>query len=175
MELRFEKILIRNAVPSDASQLALWWNDGAVMAHAGFPMGLGISEEEIIASLKTDTDDTRRRLMLLYGARPIGEMSYRMLEGGDAEIGIKICEKAYQEKGLGRVALSLLIRALFQRGCGRIVLDTNLNNKRAQHVYEKLGFEKTAVRLDCWRDQLGRLQSAVDYALTPEKFVDFTA
>ena len=174
MELRFEKILIRNAAGPDAAQLALWWNDGAVMAHAGFPLGLGISEEEIISSLKNDTDDTRRRLMLLFDEKPIGEMSYRILENGDAEIGVKICDSAYQEKGLGRIALSLLIHALFQRGCGRIVLDTNPNNKRARHVYEKLGFEKTAVRVDCWRDQLGRLQSAVDYALTPERFVDFS-
>ena len=150
--------------------LAAWWNDGAVMAHAGFPLGLGTSAEAVAAQLEGDTDDTRRRLILESDGRPVGEMSYRILADGSAEIGIKICEAAYQERGLGRAALRLLIRALLDRGCGRIVLDTNLNNKRAQHVYELLGFRKTGVRYDSWRDQLGKMQSAVDYELTESAF-----
>lgn len=175
MELAKGKIRIRNAQTSDAPILAAWWNDGTVMAHAGFPLGLGTTPEKISADLKTDRDDTRRRLMLEYDDLPIGEMSYRMLEGKRAEIGIKICRADYQEKGIGRIALSLLIRALFERGAGMIVLDTNLRNTRAQHVYETLGFQKTGVRIDSWRDQLGCLQSAVDYALRPDTFRDFSS
>lgn len=53
------------------------------------------------------------------------------------------------------------------------VLDTNLNNKRAQHVYEELGFTKVKIRIDDWKDQLGRLQSAVDYELTEGDFIGF--
>jgi hypothetical protein len=37
MNLVFENITIREATLQDAGQLACWWNDGAVMAHAGFP------------------------------------------------------------------------------------------------------------------------------------------
>ncbi len=61
--------------------------------------------------------------------------------------------------------LSLLIRELFRCGFEKIVLDTNLNNTRAQHVYEELGFKRVRVRRDCWRDQAGVLQSAVDYEM----------
>ena len=53
------------------------------------------------------------------------------------------------------------------------MLDTNLTNLRAQHVYERLGFERQGMRKDCWLDQLGNLQSAVDYSLTRERFVSF--
>ena len=174
MKLESDGILLRNAEESDCAQLAAWWNDGAVMAHAGFPLGLGTTAEKIAAQIATDSDDTRRRLILAYQEKPIGEMSFRILEDGSAEIGVKICETAYQERGIGRKALSMLIGALFQRGCGKIVLDTNLNNTRAQHVYETLGFQTTGVRYDAWTDQLGRLQSAVDYELTQEYFVDYT-
>ena len=174
MKLEYDGILLRNAEESDCKQLAAWWNDGAVMAHAGFPMGLGTTPEKIAAQIATDSDDTRRRLIMDYSGKPIGEMSFRILEDGSAEIGIKICDAAYQERGVGRKALSMLIGALFQKGCGKIILDTNLNNTRAQHVYESLGFQKTRVRHDSWTDQLGRLQSAVDYELTPEHFVDYT-
>ena len=41
MNLQYRSLTIRTAVPSDAAQLTAWWNDGSVMAHAGFPNGLG--------------------------------------------------------------------------------------------------------------------------------------
>ena len=56
----------------------------------------------------------------------------------------------------------------------KIILDTNLNNKRAQHVYEELGFKKLQVHINSWKNQLGELQSSVDYELIPEDFVNFT-
>lgn len=43
MHLQSDKIEIRNAVISDAPQLTAWWNDGKIMAHAGFPNGLETS------------------------------------------------------------------------------------------------------------------------------------
>ncbi len=175
MELQKGNIRIRNAGADDAATLAAWWNDGAIMAHAGFPLGLGTTAEKIAADLRGDSDETRRRLILEFDKTPIGEMSFRIPGDGSAEIGIKICLEAYREKGIGRIALSLLIRALFEKGAEKIVLDTNLQNTRAQHVYETLGFRKTGVRIDSWRDQLGALQSAVDYELLPEQFRDFSS
>ncbi len=174
--MRIEKngITIRNAEKADCEQLATWWNDGKVMAYAGFPLGLGTTAEEIESQIAPDTDETRRRLIIEYRGVRIGEMSYRNLGNRTAEIGIKICEPAYQERGLGRVILSLLIQGLFSSGYTKIVLDTNLNNTRAQHVYEKLGFRKVRVRMNSWTDQLGELQSAVDYELSPEEFVDYS-
>ncbi|MBR3474925.1 MAG: GNAT family N-acetyltransferase [Oscillospiraceae bacterium] len=172
MLLRHGELCIRNAEPRDAARLAAWWNDGRVMAHAGFPLGLGVSEEEVAKQLASGREESGRVLLIAYQDRPIGEMNYRNLGDGTAEIGIKICESAFQNRGLGRALLSLLIRALFERGYSRIVLDTNLKNVRAQHVYELLGFEKLRVNENSWRDQLGESQSSVDYALTPDRFRD---
>ena len=70
--------------------------------------------------------------------------------------------------------LSLIIKYLFCHGYDKIVLDTNLNNKRAQHVYELLGFKKLRVNIDSWTDQLGQKQSSVDYELYKENFNDFS-
>ena len=173
MHIRYHDIIIRNAEARDCAQLAKWWNDGSVMAHAGFPLGLGTNAEKIAADIASDSDETRRRLVIEYKGRLIGETNYRNRSGGTAEIGIKICEPDHQEKGLGRVILSLLIRELFDRGYEKIVLDTNLKNTRAQHVYEMLGFRKLRVNKDSWKDQLGAWQSSVDYELVPEDFRDF--
>ncbi len=171
MLLQHRDLTIRSALPADAQLLADWWNDGAVMAHAGFPKGLGISPELVALSLEADADDTHRRLILEKDGVPIGEMNYRSRGNRTAEIGIKICNPAFQNRGLGRRLLSMLIYALFHDlGYRKIILDTNLKNTRAQHVYEMLGFQRLRVRENAWKDQLGELQSAVDYELLPENF-----
>lgn len=167
-EIQYLNYSIRTAMSHDVPQLVKWWNDGAVMAHAGFPNGLGTTVEAEVLRL------SGRRMIIEIGETPIGECSWRDLGDDIAEIGIKICEAEYQNRGVGRVVLSMLIRHLFERGFEKIVLDTNLTNLRAQHVYEKLGFRKVRVNADSWRDQLGRLQSSVDYELTEDSFVDYT-
>lgn len=167
MNLQYKNLTIRDAVAADAEQLTLWWNDGTVMAHAGFPNGLGTTVEKVIAGLGNG------RLILEEKGRLIGEACYRKVDEVVAEIGIKICETDCQNRGLGRIILSMLISWLFEQGFQKIVLDTNLTNLRAQHVYESLGFRKLRTNIDSWTDQLGEKQSSVDYELTGKDFVDF--
>ena len=67
----------------------------------------------------------------------------------------------------------MLIGYLFDHeGYEKIILDTNVKNTRAQHVYEKLGFKKVRTRIDAWKDQHGELQSSIDYELTPGSLGD---
>lgn len=47
MYIEFQNIVIRNASADDAETLCRWWNDGKVMAHAGFPKGLGTTVQKI--------------------------------------------------------------------------------------------------------------------------------
>ena len=173
MKITHDRICIRNAERDDCGQLAAWWNDGRVMAHAGFPLGLNTTAGEIEKQLAAGSEEAGRILLIECEGRPVGEMNYRNLGDRIAEIGIKICEAAYQDRGLGRICLSMLIGQLFGMGYARIVLDTNLNNLRAQHVYESLGFRKLRVNENSWKDQLGTMQSSVDYELTPELFKTF--
>ncbi|HHW72406.1 MAG TPA: GNAT family N-acetyltransferase [Firmicutes bacterium] len=172
MRLEHSELVIRDAEVGDARLLCQWWNDGKVMEHAGFPLGLGTTEEEVVKLLAQDEDGIHRRLILEVASVPVGEMNYRNKGGGTAEIGIKICRFDHQEKGYGTKFLKMLIAYLFDElGFTRIILDTNVKNTRAQHVYEeKLGFRKAGVRIDSWKDQLGELQSSIDYELLPEDF-----
>lgn len=168
--MRRNNIAIRNAHASDAQLLAKWWNDGKIMAHAGFPDGLGTSPAEVEEGLKADEDRVRRRLILEYDKEAIGEMSYRFKTHDTAEIGIKICVPTLREKGIGTQALTLLIEHLFNElDAKRIILDTNVTNPRAQHVYKKLGFEETYYYFNAWTNQHGELQSSVHYQLLKTK------
>lgn len=167
MELQHGNILLRDATKADAKQLAEWWNDGAVMAHDGFPNGLGTTEEEVAEDIGAGA------LIIEEAGKPIGEANYRIVDDKVAEIGIKICVFDCQNRGIGKIVLSMLIRYLFDNGFDKIVLDTNLENKRAQRVYESLGFRKVRVNIDSWTDQVGKLQSSVDYELVAKDFVDY--
>lgn len=175
MFIQNDNLTIRDAVSNDASILCKWWNDGNVMAHAGFPKGLGISEEVIIQQLSGHTDEIYRRLIIEVDEVPIGEMNYRNKGNAIAEIGIKICDFSMQEKGYGRKFLSMLINALFKDlGYKKIILDTNLNNIRAQHVYEKMGFKKLRVNVDSWKNHLGEFMSSIDYELEEKDFINYS-
>lgn len=164
MKIQYKDLTIRQAGASDAKQIVMWWNDGTVMAHAGFPNGLGTTEKKVIEELGNG------HMVIEESDRLIGECNYRNIDDGVAEIGIKICETDCQNRGVGRRILSMLIGWLFRNGYSKIILDTNLTNTRAQHVYESLGFQKVRTNIDSWEDQLGRLQSSVDYELTEKSF-----
>ena len=171
--IKYQELIIRNEEAMDAEQLCRWWNDGNVMAHAGWPNGLGTTVGQVKAELAAHTDDTKRRLIIEINGIPAGEMSYRNLNDGSVEIGIKICDSTKQEKGYGRKLISMLITELFSMGYEKIVLDTNLNNKRAQHVYESIGFHMVQIHENEWQDQNGQWQSSVDYELLPQDFNSF--
>lgn len=171
MLIKDKNLTIRNATVHDAEILTTWWNDGTVMAHAGFPKGLGTTKSEVAESLANDTDDTHRRLIIELEDVPIGEMNYRNKGNRIAEIGIKICDFTRHDNGIGTRLLSMLINSLFvDYEYQKIVLDTNVKNLRAQRVYEKLGFRKIRLNVDSWTNQLGEFQSSIDYELTKDVF-----
>jgi RimJ/RimL family protein N-acetyltransferase len=146
MKLEQDNLLIRYATMNDAKILCNWWNDGKVMSHAGFPNGINTTEETVKKQISEETDDTTRRWIIEIDNKPSGEMNYRNKGNGIAEIGIKICDFDKQEKGYGTKLLKMFIKYLFEQLLyDKIILDTKLNNRRAQHVYEKIGFEKTGI------------------------------
>lgn len=169
MYLKKDNLVVRPANENDAQILCDWWSNGEIMAHAGFPNGIQTDIDELIDRLSRETDNGRQ-LIIEIDSNRVGEMSYS-IKDKVAEIGIKICDFTYQEKGYGTKATKMLISYLFNdMKVRKIVLDTNLNNTRAQYVYEKIGFKKTNIRIDSWTDQLGELQSAVEYELKIEDF-----
>ena len=173
MLLKYKNMTIRNAVPADAPQLEAWWNNGELMAHAGFPLGTGEKAADIAKAIAQGTDVSRRLIMELDG-KPIGEMNYGPNDGGSAWLGVKICEIPQQDRGYGKALLSMLIRWLFTAGgYKKVTVDPDRENLRSRHVYQRLGFRQVRVREDAWTDQLGVPHTYIDYELLPEDFVDF--
>lgn len=174
MELIRNHLKIRTATEHDAELLASWWNDGNIMEHAGFPNGVGTTPDIVREQIRTGEEDGIYRFIIEIENKPAGEMCYRDFDPTDKsyELGIKICEASKQEQGNGTALLKMLMKYLFdEQGAEKLKLDTMLENKRAQHVYEhKLGFTKTSVEKDCWIDQAGNSRSAVFFELLKEDF-----
>lgn len=174
MKLQYQNIIIRNATIDDATILYHWWNDGRVMAHAGFYDGLKISLDDVIEQLKTENDPKEKcRFIIEIDQQKIGEMIYFHRSANLAEIGIKICELTYQNKGYGKILLSMLISELFKYNYKQIKITTNINNKRARHVYESLGAKLHQIEKDAYKDSRGQLQTAYDYRLNKDDFQCF--
>lgn len=171
MILKNGNLSLRTCEVADSKHLVKWWNDGKVMEHAGFPNGLGISEEQI----KKDIEKTLKHqnfFIIELDDIPIGETNYRKVDEKTAEIGIKICDFSKHDQGLGTQYLKMLINHIFyDKNFEIIILDTNMKNKRSQHVYEKLGFKKKSINKDAYKNQLGEYQTSIDYELRKENYI----
>ena len=171
MKLRYEDLLIKDVTMKDADLLLSWWNDGSVMAHAGFPEGLHTTKEKILEDMEK-YDENRQVMILLDGEEPIGECNVRFLED-HAEIGIKICVFEKQEKGLGKKYLSMLLEKVFER-TDLVTLDTDAENKRARHVYEELGFKLKEIKEAFYKnDQMDKAMDVAFYECPKEDFHTF--
>lgn len=169
--LRQKDLTVRRASLNDAPLLAAWWNDGRLMAHAGFPQGTGQTAAQVEAELRDDAGRRRCRLILEKGRSPVGEMiCFATEENGTMGIGIKIGVE-HQNQGLGKQYLSMVVAALFASGCQKVVLDTDSENRRAQHVYETLGFRRGLICPDAFQDPAGHMHTAVNYSLIPTDFI----
>ncbi len=174
--LKGNNCTIRPATEEDVDVLAGWWTDGAVMEHAGFPEGLKVDREKLRRRLQKQAvaPNASSRVYILEDSqgRPIGEMNHD-IDGDTATIGIKICEPSSQNRGIGKDALKTFIVYLFEeRGVMRITLDTMIENKRAQRVYESLHFDKLRINKDVWTDQTGRKRTNVEYELRKETYLE---
>lgn len=178
MRIEKENIVIRSATVDDAKQLNQWWNDGAVMEHAGFPNGIGESLEDTINNTKNWEGKLSQLCIIEVDSKPIGELSYRIKGDGAAYPGWKICDFSYQNQGYGPKIIMMLLKFLFTDEAinskfpiEKIVWDTMLENKRAQHIYEtKIGAKKIGIQENAWKDQLGDWRTAVDYEISKEEF-----
>lgn len=170
MHIITKTITIRKASKQDIAILYGWWNDGDIMAHAGFPNGLGLAPNQVQQAI----EENPGLHMIEYQGQVIGEIHYTERYKGTADIGIKICHPNYRNQGLGKIILSLFIKQLFLDQFQSISLETNPNNLPAQKVYQALGFKKGKLAENSWIDQLGQLQSSLTYQLVEEDFVDYS-
>jgi len=135
---------VREVRESDLEEIMRLWNDGEVMKFVGFPQGLGINMEEMLAWYQRL--DARRPLVNAYaiyadGLGYCGESFYRIEEksSNSAALDIKLFKKA-RGQGLGTIGLTYAIEQAFAHGASRVWVDPHPENEKALALYRRLGF-----------------------------------
>ncbi|MEW6231653.1 MAG: GNAT family protein [Chloroflexota bacterium] len=116
MQIRGEKITIRDTTREDLADVMALWNDGRVMQWVGFPNGLGYDKEKIIKWFDKLQSESNRHHFVVY-AESIGfcgEVYYAVDKPhGRAKLDIKFVPEA-QGQGFATDALKTLIRHVFE-------------------------------------------------------------
>ncbi len=154
--LEGKRTTLRPTGPEDLTFLQALWNDGEVMRHVGYPLGLGIDEKgarEWFDRLEKSRD--REHFIVEVAGEPIGEAFYRRCEGycgyrapKMAELDLKLKPQSWG-RGYGSDALRTLATYLFAQGVETLVVSPNLENEAALRLYRRLGFtEKLRFRAE---------------------------
>lgn len=172
MNLEYKDLKIRKASLEDAGILLDWWNDGSVMAYAGYPDGK--KTKEVIIRHYIDHDTKHYRHIIEYKGKAIGEINYRDTNDTQASLSIMIAKEDLQNKGLGKIILSLFIDVLFKDyGFKKINIETYKSNPRSIHVAESLGFKKFREFENNRHDTRGKPLSTIEYQLVEDDFISF--
>lgn len=149
------KVIMRQMELGDEELLYKWWNNGEMMSHATHAFGTLQSKESIRLNIIKEIENysmfpTSKRFIICMknDLKPIGEINYCDWDyrNQNCEVGIKICEIDEQGKGYGKDALYHFIDFMFRfLNLNKIQLTTMIDNKRAQSLYEKLGFKEIGI------------------------------
>ena len=145
--------LVRLVAPSkeDAAILARWSEDASYLRAMDTDYARPLSEQEFAKRLDPDRRDPNWiefHLRTMEGDKLIGFVALHTIEWNNATatLSIGIGEPAYRDKGYGSEALQLLLNYAFaELNLFRVGLDVIVNNDRAVHVYEKLGFRREGI------------------------------
>ncbi|MGI6145718.1 MAG: GNAT family N-acetyltransferase [Peptococcia bacterium] len=166
--LQGKNIYLRLLESEDLPYRVKWLNDDEVSS--------GITIDGPISLAKTQAwfqhvikEDINRHFVIVdkNTNKPIGILGVVAIDfrNRKAELYIAIGNKNYWGRGLGSEALHIALEYSFMElDLNRIYLFTNINNTRAQHVYEKNGFLKEGL-LRQHRYHKGKLTDYVVYSI----------
>ncbi len=142
--LRGERIILRAIEREDLPNYVQWFNDPVVLEYFGAHLPLSLAQEEGWYENML-RDSSVCNFAVEFEGQHIGGGGFSSIDGRhrNAEVGLFIGVPELWDQGLGRDALETLIRFGFQQlNLHRIYLRVFVENKRAVHMYEKVGFRQ---------------------------------
>jgi len=148
MILETERLYVRRPTTKDKDVNFYFqlWNDPRVMTNVGFPKGLMISRENIIAQLaRADETEYDKTLLIIHKKtdEPIGECKLgRANDEGVAHTDVKLMPEFWR-KGFGVEIKQALVDYLFTHtSCDSIEASPNRANIASQKMQEKVGAKR---------------------------------
>ena len=148
-------------------------------AAQGFPDAFGPAEHaELVERIDRsgEFDGTELLLGIQSDGRLVGEVQARQprmgLPPGVFELGIDLFDVADRGQGIGRLALTQLLKRLFeQEGAHRVQLTTDVDNAAMRMLSERLGFGFEGVMRSFMPSTDGPRDYAI-YAMTEDDYED---
>jgi RimJ/RimL family protein N-acetyltransferase len=140
MQVRTARLVIRPLQRADVDAMAVWQPFADPSLAAYNPPDPSAQERDDWYALRTG-DPARREFAIEASGQVVGRISLRDMDGqGAARLGISIGAQ-FVNRGLGTEALTGFLDWYFDEGGFSVmVLDVSASNRRAVHVYQKLGF-----------------------------------
>lgn len=172
--LHGKNIRLRTVERSDIHWLLLWENDPENWLVSG--TSESFTKEEIEAfieeQLKGETpEQVRWMICLQHENRPVGTLDLFEINHSErnAGVGVLIANASDRKCGYASEALTLMIHQLTEEGKLDYLFCTIQSTNRASiALFEKLGFEKTAIRKD-WYLHNGKFMDEYRYQLWLKK------
>lgn len=140
MLVRTARLVIRPLQRADVDAIAIW-QPFADPLLAGYNVPDSTAQERDDWFALRAGDPTRREFALEASGQVVGRISLRDMDGHtSARLGIGIGAE-FVNRGLGAEALAGFLDWYFDEGSFSVMaLDVSAANRRAVHVYQKLGF-----------------------------------
>ena len=168
-------VFLRPLEPDDFELVHRWYEDAEFLAlMGGRPVSLASRRAFFEKQAANPPDDVANFVVcLLEDGRPIGRVDLFDIDpwNGSAAFGIGIGSVDDRGHGYGTDAVRALCDYVFgQLRLERLWLTTDADNRRAQHIYESLGFRHESVARHAYY-QDGRYQDDVRMALLRGEWV----
>jgi RimJ/RimL family protein N-acetyltransferase len=140
MQVRTARLVIRPLQRADVDAMAVWQPFAdPLLARYNLPDS-SATERDDWYGLRTG-DPARREFAVEASGQVIGRISLRDMDGhAAARLGISIAAE-FVNRGLGTEALTGFLDWYFDEGGFSVLaLDVSASNRRAVHIYQKLGF-----------------------------------
>ncbi|MDD2758533.1 MAG: GNAT family protein [Patescibacteria group bacterium] len=160
--LKGPRITLRQPKLSDAALCVRWFNDPKVTIYLGRQQKLAMKDEiEYLKKMIRDKDNYNYSVINENG-KHIGMAGFHLKRKDKrATYGITIGEKKEWGKGYGQEITEIIIDFVFRKlKVNRLDLKVFEPNKRAVHIYEKMGFKIEGHR------------RAISYNLVTKRFDD---
>jgi RimJ/RimL family protein N-acetyltransferase len=141
--LRGERVLLRAIEDDDLPRYIQWLNDPTVIEFFGQFQPMTLTQEQQWYEQMLQ-DDSVINFATEYNGQHIGGSGFCAIDrqNRNAEVGLFIGITDLWDKGLGREVLEALVKYGFDElNLNRIYLRVFAENKRAVHLYEKVGFQ----------------------------------
>ena len=174
--LRGKNVLLRPYRRSDLSGILSWTNDTEATRYLTEIFDQPYTEKNGEDFLNYALSGGSERMMFVM-ADPVteeywGQISLEHISrrDGTAEVGVVLAKEEHRGKGIGREALSLLLRYAFDTlGLRRVELTVFAENSRARLCYLKAGFiEEGVARQKTWKN--GKFHDIVSMAILRDEW-----